>query len=371
MVAKTRSAHATTGVGVGVGERVGVTRSVADADGPGPPVPADPQAEQATASRKRTAVSRLRGIVVGTPKSVIRLFDPAGRCQLQDTGRGAYDRAEMTDDAVVAELLAGPLEQFTSRRNATAKELKQAGQRERAAEVATLKKPPVAVWAVNQVARKSTAALERLRHAGEAVVRAQSGAVAGRKNAAPELRSASDGLQRELEGAVRTAGDLLRAGGHAADEATLRRVQEMLRLAAVSGGDTWERLRRGALIDEPQAGEDMLTAAFALSGGGGAQATPAKDGDRTERAAARNAAQTEKRIELEHAMRAAKLDEEAAQQAEQAARRLREEADRMAADAKRVNQKARQAAKDVERAMAKAKASREAAQRLSARPKTR
>jgi hypothetical protein len=276
----------------------------------------------------------------------------------------------MTDD-VVAELLAGPLDQFTSRRNATAKALKQAGQRERAAEVATLKKPPVAVWAANQVARKSPATLERLRRAGEAVVRAQSGAVAGRKNAAQELRSASDGLQRELEAAVRMAGDLLRAGGHAADEATLRRVQEMLRLAAVSGGNTWERLQRGALIDEPQAGEDMLTAAFALGGGGRAQATPAKDGDRLERAAARTAAETETRIELEHALRTAKLDEEAAQQAEQAARRLREEADRMAADAKRVNQKARQAAKEVERAMAKAKASREVARRLSAGPKTR
>src|SRR2546430_10745830 len=115
----------------------------------------------------------------------------------------------------------------------------------------------------------------------------------------------------------------------------------------------------------------MRAAGFAVGGGGGAQARPAKDGDRMERAAARNAAETETRIELEHALRAVKLDEEAAQQAEQAARRLREEADRMAADAKRVNQKARQAAKEVERSMAKAKASREAARRLSAGPRTR
>jgi len=276
----------------------------------------------------------------------------------------------MSRDDVVADLLAGPLNTFTERRNAKAKALKQAGQRDAAAGVAALKKPPVAVWAVNQLAPRNKAALERLRRAGEAVVQAQSGAVAGRKNAAPELRSASDGLQRELDAAVRAVGEILRADGHAADEATMRRVQEMLRLGAVSGGETWDRLQRGALVAEPQAGEDMLTAAFALGGGGGRDATPAKaDGAREAPAAARESANTEKRIELEHALRTAKLDEQAAVQAEQTAHRLREEADRTAADAERAHEKARQAEKERERAAAKAKASREASRRLSARSK--
>lgn len=270
----------------------------------------------------------------------------------------------MTVDTEVAELLVGPLNEFTSRRNAKARELKQAGRRELAAEVAGLKKPPVAVWGVNQLARRKGPLLERLRRAVEDVVRAQSSAVAGRKNAAQELRAVSDALQRELEGAVRATGEVLRADGHAADEATLRRVQEMLRLAAVSGGKTWDRLRGAALIDEPQAGEDMLTAAFAEGGG-----TRAEDRDRKERVAARAAADTEKRIELEHVLRTAKLDEQAAQQAEQTAQRLRDEADRMAMDAKRSGQKARQAEDDVKRAVAKAKASREAARRLNARHK--
>ena len=276
----------------------------------------------------------------------------------------------MSVDEVAAELLAGPLNEFTARRNIKAKELKTAGQRELAAEVAALKKPPVAVWAVNQLARRNQAVLERLRRAGEDVVRAQSGAVAGRKNAALELRSASDALQRELEAAVREAGNVLRANEHAADEATLRRVQEMLRLAAVSGGETWDRLQRGALISEPRAGEDMLTAAFALgstgSAGSAAPRVPATDA-RAARTAAREAAATEKRIETEHVLRSAKADEEVAQQAAQNAHRLREEADRMAADAKRVGEKARQAEKELERASAKAKASREAARRISRR----
>jgi hypothetical protein len=273
-------------------------------------------------------------------------------------------------DEAVADLLAGPLNQFTSRRNSKAKELKAAGQRELAAEVVGLKKPPVAVWAVNQLARRNKAVLELLRRAGEAVVQAQSSAVAGRKNAALELRSTSDALQRKLEVAVRAAGDALRADEHAADEATMRRVQEMLRLAAVSGGETWDRLERGALISEPRAGEDMLTAAFALGegGGGGTTGTRAKANDtRAARVAEKQAVETEKRIEMEHALRTAKMDEEAAQQAELTARRLREEANRIAADGKRANERARQAEKELERAAARAKASREAARRFRGR----
>jgi hypothetical protein len=276
----------------------------------------------------------------------------------------------MTIEELVAELLAGPLEEFTSRRNARAKELKAAGQRELAAEVAQLKKPPVAVWAVNQLARRNKPVLERLRRAGETVVRAQSGAATGRKNAASELRAASEGLQRELEAAVREVGEALRAGGYGADEATLRRVQEMLRLAAVSGGETWDRLQRGALISEPRAGEDMLTAAFAVGarGGGSAPASREKVSDATAaRAMAREAAETEKRIEMEHVLRTAKADGEAMQQAAQTAQRLREEADRIAADGKRANEKARQAEKELTRATARAKVSRDAARRISRR----
>ena len=276
----------------------------------------------------------------------------------------------MSVDEVVAELLAGPLDEFTSRRNAKAKELKAAEQRELAAEVASLKKPPVAVWAVNQLARRNKPVLDRLRRAGEQVVLAQSGAVAGRKNAAPELRSASEALQRELEGAIREAGNVLRAGGHAADEATLRRVQEMLRLAAVSGGEIWDHLQRGALISEPRAGEDMLTAAFALAPSAGSGSKPTgtiATHAKAARMAARDAAETEKRIEMEHVLRTAKADEEVAELAAHTAHRLREEADRIAADGKRANEKARQAEKELERATARAKVSREAARRIGRR----
>jgi hypothetical protein len=82
------------------------------------------------------------------------------------------------------------------------------------------------------------------------------------------------------------------------------------------------------------------------------------------RAAAKQAAETEKRIAIEHALRTVRMDEEAAQQAEQTAQRLHEEARRVAADAKRANDKARQAEKELERAAAKLKVSRNAARRV-------
>jgi hypothetical protein len=133
-------------------------------------------------------------------------------------------------------------------------------------------------------------------------------------------------------------------------------------------------LKSGTLIDEPHAGEEMLTAAFALGAGGhaGARQTerPSKAPETSAaatRADAKQAAETEKRLALEHAQRTAKSDEEAAQQAEQTAKRLREEADRVAADAKRANEKARQAEKESERAAAKAKDSRDAVRRLGGR----
>ncbi|MEO6797746.1 MAG: hypothetical protein ABI401_08150 [Candidatus Dormibacter sp.] len=266
-------------------------------------------------------------------------------------------------DTIVAELLAGSLNDFTDRRNAKVKELK-AGYPDQAAQVASLKKPPVALWAVNQL-RRNKAGLERLRKAGASVVEAQKGAASGR-GGARQLRSASEVLQRELDAAVRAAGDTLRTSGHSVDEATLRRLQEILRLAAVSGGAMWDQLQAGALIEEPHAGEDMLTAAFALGGGGPARSatTPAKPDATDARAMARQAAEMEKRLAAEHATRTAKLDDEAAQQAQQTASRLREEADRVAEDAKRANAKAREAEKESERAAAKAKASQDAARRF-------
>src|SRR5882762_7552047 len=104
--------------------------------------------------------------------------------------------------------MAQPLDQFTARRNARVKELKASGQADLARELATLKKPAVALWAVNQV-RDSTL-LSGLRRAAQAVAKAQAAAATGRANAAQDLRAASEDFQRNLDAAATAAAGALR-----------------------------------------------------------------------------------------------------------------------------------------------------------------
>ena len=66
-----------------------------------------------------------------------------------------------------------PLEEFTPARDALAKELKAAGRKDEAAEVKSLRKPSVAAWALNRVAREHPDAVEGLRAAGAVLREAQ------------------------------------------------------------------------------------------------------------------------------------------------------------------------------------------------------
>ena len=218
-------------------------------------------------------------------------------------------------DALTAELLSRPLDQFTPHRNTRAKELKASGQADLARQVSALKKPSLPLWAANQL--RDQAMLGELRSGAQALVKAQAAAATGRSNAGRDLRAASERFQRSLEAAGTAAVTKLREGSHATGEETLRRIREILRLAALGGGDTWDRLQKGALASEPRPGEDMLEM-FA------AGAAPVA-GRRGEQAEARRAA--------ELAQRAARADDELAERATATARRLRQEATEAAARA--------------------------------------
>src|SRR5205823_275525 len=138
----------------------------------------------------------------------------------------------MNIDSITAELLAEPLDQFTSRRNARAKELKASGAVDLAKEVVALKKPPIHVWAANRSAREEPAALRRVVESAREVAKAQTGGKALR-----ELRAASEGFQKNLEAAGNAAGAVLKSGGHAGNEETLRRIRDIFREAVMQGGD--------------------------------------------------------------------------------------------------------------------------------------
>jgi hypothetical protein len=240
---------------------------------------------------------------------------------------------------LIAELMAQPLNQFTSRRNARVKELKASGQADLAREAAALKKPAVPLWAANQV--RDRALLSGLRRAAQTVARAQAAAATGRPNAAQDLRAASEEFQRTIESVATASIGPLRDGQHAGVEETMRRIREIFRLAALQGGDTWDRLQEGALTTEPRPADDLVEM-FA------AGATPGT-GRRAEQAEARRAA--------ELAEKTARADVERAEQAVAAAERRRQEAKEAAVAARRAEERAAAADKEAIRARAQAKKS--------------
>jgi hypothetical protein len=247
--------------------------------------------------------------------------------------------------SLTAEVMGQPLDQFTAQRNARVKELKASGQGDLARQLGALKKPALPLWAANQL--RDRALLSELRRAAQAVARAQAAAASGRANAAQDLRAASEEFQRNIESVATAAARALRESQHAAGEETLRRIREIFRLAALQGGDTWDRLQEGALTTEPQPGDDML-AMFA------AGATPGT-GKRAQQADARRTADL--------AERAARTDDERAQQAAAAAERRRQEANEAAVAAKRAAERAAAAEQEAARARAQAKKSQRGARR--------
>lgn len=144
------------------------------------------------------------------------------------------------------DLAASPPSDFVRARAALVKELRAAGDREAAAEVAKLRRPPKSLWAVNALARRDRDDVKGLLAAGAGLRAAHERAVV-RGEAAP-LREA----EAELRARVAVLVDSARALLSGASEAMLRRVSETLRAAATGGDDLRRALREGRLEHEPE-----------------------------------------------------------------------------------------------------------------------
>ena len=83
----------------------------------------------------------------------------------------------------IDELYGLPLDQFVPERTALARELRSAGRREEASEVAALRKPSVAAWAVNQLVRTQGKGVDELFGAGDALRAAHDDVLAGQGDA--------------------------------------------------------------------------------------------------------------------------------------------------------------------------------------------
>jgi hypothetical protein len=128
----------------------------------------------------------------------------------------------MTDfETAIAELYRAPLGDFVAERKRLSAELKAGGDTPGAGRLAKLARPPLSVWAVNQLWWQERAAFDALIDAAALVKR-------GDRDASKQHREALTELKQK-------ATALLQSTGSAASEATLRRVTTTLSALAASG----------------------------------------------------------------------------------------------------------------------------------------
>ena len=130
------------------------------------------------------------------------------------------------------ELYGLPLDRFVPERTALARELRSEGRREEASEVAALRKPSVAAWAVNQLVRTQRQGVDELFEAGDALRAAHDQVLAGRADAG-SLRTAVARQRAAVDGLTKAARGLLTTEGHELSATIIERVSDTLSAAAL------------------------------------------------------------------------------------------------------------------------------------------
>ena len=219
--------------------------------------------------------------------------------------------AEVTLDAEIDRLYGLPLEEFTKERDALARRLRADGKRDEATAIAELRKPVLAAWVVNRLARER-------RDDVEALVEAAAAIRAGKPDADERFRTTADGL-------ARAAREVLAEADRRPSDAVLRDVATTLRAAAAAEPDI---LLGGRLTESIEAtGFEAMAGAAPrrpASPAAGRQPKKKPQPDRARVQAARKA--------LSDARDEARKLARAADAAEREARRLRADADAAAGE---------------------------------------
>ncbi len=231
-----------------------------------------------------------------------------------------------------------PLAEFTRARDVRARELRQAGEPEAAAEVKALAKPSLSAWTVNQLARREPLQVRALMTAGERLRAAQSELLDG--GDPNELQAALQRQRDVVEALLESATRILEAGGHPVTAATSERIRGTLTSAAAD--------EEGARLLE----RGRLTKDLEPSGFGGLAVAAGTRRGRPKRASAqgrRKDAETRKQ-RIEAAER--ELEQVRAQVAEQKGlvRRATSEARKAEAELERLTARLQAAKAGVERA---------------------
>lgn len=149
--------------------------------------------------------------------------------------------------ALPPELRRVPPESFVTTRDALSRSLRQAGDREAAAEVRRLRRPPPPLWALNQLAAVTPERVTELIQAGEALRETTQQALQGGRGALARL---SGEHSRLVEGLTGQAMELLAGLPSPATSETRSRIWTMLRVASLDP-ELASGLAAGSLAEEP------------------------------------------------------------------------------------------------------------------------
>ena len=296
-------------------------------------------------------------------------------------------------DAEVDRLYQLPLDEFTSARNTLAKASGEDG-----SWIRGLVKPPVAAWAINQLAWRQREVYDALLRAAAEMRRAHAAVLAGRSG---DVRGAGKQHEERIDAALKASVGILEADGHPVTDATRQAIVTTLR--SLPGDEPPGRLTRTL-----QPGGFEMLAGLSIGGKGGTMKAPVRhmpaparpaapaparkkagdDGpDRKAIARARDAitAATRTLRDAEHnarreeferartareAEKAAKAVQAAKDALEQAQREL-DEAEQQATAAARASEAAERRTAKAEQALAEARADAEAAERELAKLEAR
>ena len=269
--------------------------------------------------------------------------------------------AEKAVEQAARELYGLPPGEFTRARDARVKELRGGGDRESADAVKALRKPTVAAWALNQLARRRAKDVERLLAAGDRLRSAQEELLGGgdrsafQKAATAERELVAD-LSEDATTLATEAGE--RGGG------LREKVAETLHAAALDE-DTAGELRAGRLTREREA-----IGGFGAPGGGPAPA-PAKPRAKPKKSDSKRAAEGKREGAARDSKRAAAAKRAgAARDSERADAERRRELAAARTDERHARRELEAAAKAVEHARERADAARTHAEEAAQRAKT-
>ncbi|WP_094980790.1 hypothetical protein [Rhodococcus pyridinivorans] len=197
---------------------------------------------------------------------------------------------------------------FVAARSEFAAQAREAGDRELTAAIGRLRKPTVAAWMVNLLARERADELAALLDIGSALRTAQ------RRLSGSEMRKLSEQRRRVVAALERDAGRLAADRGRTVSESALREVGRTLN-AALSDPDIGEQVRQGRLdaIVESDGFGDLSAMPLTVVRGG------SEEYDEDDRTAAGKSARKSKgerepteREKADQAAREAEIDEAAA-----------------------------------------------------------